>query len=346
MNTATALRLLKNSGFHGLRADTQFIYMEDPSCILRSFETFLEYVWIAITIMAGFLLMGWAISLVRGAKAGNIFITLKNLLVVFLVLSFVRPAVNLIYGDNLFARGCKTISISVEEMNRLLDLRKEKLSAYNEFNIYESMEIQDSGATGSVSETVATVSVSEPGATSVVSDMSTASATEESAVPPQTETDGAGQTVDATTLPRSATESGRDVLYSMPDGSRIKRTGGTRAWRNNNPGNIRYSEFSRRVGAIGKAGGFAVFPDEATGMYAIEALLRTDSYNKLTISGAVSRYAPPSENNTTAYYRRLSQLTGLSINKRMSELTSEELTRVANAIRVIEGWRAGKEQRI
>lgn len=139
MNTVTALRLLKNAGFHGLRADSQFIYMEDPSCVLRSFETFLEYVWFAITIMAGFLLVGWAVSLVRGAKYGNIFINLKELLVLFLTLSLVRPAVNLIYGDDLFARGCRVISISIDEMNKLLDLRKDNLSAYNEFNIYENM---------------------------------------------------------------------------------------------------------------------------------------------------------------------------------------------------------------
>ena len=43
MNTTTILQLLKNSGFHGLRADAEFIYMEDPSCILRSFETFINY---------------------------------------------------------------------------------------------------------------------------------------------------------------------------------------------------------------------------------------------------------------------------------------------------------------
>ncbi len=333
MNTVTALRLLKNAGFHGLRADSQFIYMEDPSCVLRSFETFLEYVWFAITIMAGFLLVGWAVSLVRGAKYSNIFISLKELLVLFLTLSLVRPAVNLIYGDDLFARGCRVISISIDEMNKLLDLRKDNLSAYNEFNIYENMEIQDSGATESISETVSEESVSSE-TVSAESDSSSSQAHTPTA------------RTDATSLPRSAKASGKDVVYDMPDGSRVKRTGGTRAWRNNNPGNIRYSDFSVRVGAIGKAGGFAVFPDEATGMYAIETLLRTDSYNKLTIAGAVSRYAPPSENNTVAYYNRLSKITGLSINKRMSDLSAEELTSVARAIRAIEGWETGTEQRM
>ena len=81
-------------------------------------------------------------------------------------------------------------------------------------------------------------------------------------------------------------------------------------------------------------------------MYAIEALLRTDSYNKLTVAGAISRYAPPSENNTSAYHRQIEKLTGLSINKRMADLTAAELTRVASAIRHIEGWREGSTERI
>jgi hypothetical protein len=41
-NVATILRLLENSGFYNVRADAEYVYMEDPSCILRGFETFLE----------------------------------------------------------------------------------------------------------------------------------------------------------------------------------------------------------------------------------------------------------------------------------------------------------------
>ena len=93
-------------------------------------------------------------------------------------------------------------------------------------------------------------------------------------------------------------------------------------------------------------GGFAVFPDEKTGTYAIEALLRTDSYNKLTIRDAITRYAPPFENDTAAYHRKLEKLTGLSIDRPMSGLNASELTKVARAIRTIEGWTPGQIQRI
>ncbi|MDR2268914.1 MAG: hypothetical protein LBD94_01900 [Rickettsiales bacterium] len=141
-----------------------------------------------------------------------------------------------------------------------------------------------------------------------------------------------------------ATGSG-DVAYVDAEGNRYVRVGGTRAWRNNNPGNIRYSEFSRSQGAIGEAGGFAVFPDERTGANAIGALLRTDSYNSLTIFGAINRYAPPFENDTAAYQRRVEQLTGLPGGTPMNQLNNEQLQRVVNAIRVVEGWVPGQEIR-
>ena len=147
-------------------------------------------------------------------------------------------------------------------------------------------------------------------------------------------------------MPTSASEEGKNVIYHMPDSSKYRKSEGTRAWKNTNPGNIRYSNFTKSAGAIGKAGGFSVFPDEATGQQAIEKLLKTDSYNKLTVAGAISRYAPPVENDTASYQRNLEKMTGISVNKRMADLTPEELSRVAGAIKKIEGWREGKTERL
>ena len=77
-------------------------------------------------------------------------------------------------------------------------------------------------------------------------------------------------------------------------------------------------------------------------MRAIGELLRSDSYNRLTVAGAISRYAPPIENDTAAYHNRIQELTGLSINRQMSSLTADELNRVVRAIRTIEGWKPGR----
>lgn len=330
MNIDTILRLLENSGFHGLSADSEFIYMEDPSCILRSFETFAEYAWVAALALTGFMLGGWAFSMIRGAKTDNIFMNMRNLILIFAGLSVAKPVIDLIYGEDLFARGCETIKVSVDEMNKLLAMRQDTLDGNG--GLYENLRIYDSN--------VSDVPLHEiPFSEMPVYGAGTPSEVNVNTPQQPTPINVANQST-------QAIESGKDVIYKMPDGTSVKRTGGTRAWRNSNPGNIRYSEFARRVGAIGQAGGFAVFPDEATGMYAIEALLRTDSYNKLTVQGAISRYAPPSENNTASYHRRIEKLTGIPITKKMSELTPGELTRVANAIKQIEGWTPGQTQRI
>ena len=147
MNTDTILRLLKNSGVHGLHADAEFIYMEDPSCILRSFETFIDYVWVIITALTGFLLAGWAISKIRGAK-NDLFSNMTNLILIFGVLAVARPVMNMIYGSDLFGMGCQTISVSIENMNKLLDARKESLSDISD-DLYESINIYDSGVNNS-----------------------------------------------------------------------------------------------------------------------------------------------------------------------------------------------------
>lgn len=143
MNTETIIRLLENSGFHNVHADTMHIYMEDPSCILRSFQTFSEFAWVIISVFTGLMLTGWAISIMRGAK-NDIFNNLKNLILLFGVLSVMGPVINLIYGDDIFARGCKTISAPIEELNKILDTRKEKLNK-GQNELYEVLSIQDTG---------------------------------------------------------------------------------------------------------------------------------------------------------------------------------------------------------
>lgn len=138
-------------------------------------------------------------------------------------------------------------------------------------------------------------------------------------------------------------EIGHSVVYKYNNGQVNKRSGGTRAWRNCNPGNLRYSDFSRDNGAIGRAGGFAVFPDEATGRNALGELLRSDKYCNLSICSAIRKYAPPHENNTALYNQQIKRMTGLNIDTKISKLTPMELESVIDAICVIEGWRTGTE---
>ena len=347
MEIETIFRLLNNSGFRNLSADSVNIYMEDPACVVRSFQTFLEYAWIILVFITGVMLAGWAWMMIRGSKNAeydSIANNLKSLVLIFGALSTTPAVVNFLYGGDLIGQGCKPIAVPLADVNKLLDMRNAELKQYDEYNLYENFDIYDSGATMPQMPyaDVPVASAGMPGDMYAwTDDTNNAQITEELSVPDIPATPISTPKPSANMTPIRAVESGKDVIFVAVDNLQYKHVGGTRAWRNNNPGNIRMSDFSRRAGAIGAAGGFAVFPDEETGMRAVKSLLRTKNYNKLTIAGAISRYAPPSENNTTAYQRSIEKLTGLSINRKMSDLTDEEMNKVANAIRQIEGWKPG-----
>ena len=136
----------------------------------------------------------------------------------------------------------------------------------------------------------------------------------------------------------SASGRGNTVILNYADGTREVRRGGSRSWRNDNPGNIRPGNLQ---GEIGSAGGFAVFSSESAGQSAIVELLGRRAYQALTVGGAIARWAPPTENDTGAYQARVQNLTGINADTEMSTLTQDQLQSVANAIRSVEGWTAG-----
>ncbi|RZM71264.1 hypothetical protein C3B51_22740 [Pseudoalteromonas rubra] len=143
------------------------------------------------------------------------------------------------------------------------------------------------------------------------------------------------------TNPVSAEADGYDVVMEYGDGSKVVRSGGSRAWRNNNPGNLRNTRFSINRGSIGEAGGFAVFPTDEAGRAALVDLLNTRTYQRLTINEAINRYAPSIENNTRNYQTLIQRFTGLSGQTQMSTLSSTQINGVANAIGRVEGWTVG-----
>lgn len=344
MNIETVFRLLSNAGFRNLGADDVNIYMEDPACIIRSFETFLEYAWTILIFITGIMLAGWAWAMIRGSKNAelrSITNNLKNLVLLLGVISATPVLVNFVYGGDLIGRGCKTIAIPIETVDNLLAQRYEELEKYDAYNLYENFEIYDSGA-------IIGPHIQTSGAKDIQEKVDNVPAPDKRNETQQNQTPVSKTTTPSpqNMTPVRAIESGKDVIFVAADGQEYKHIGGTRAWRNNNPGNIRMSEFSRKMGAIGAAGGFAVFPDEQTGIAAVKQLLTTKNYANKTIAGAISRYAPPSENNTAAYQRSIEKLTGLNINRKMSELSDQELDKVANAIRHIEGWKPGTVEKI
>lgn len=81
----------------------------------------------------------------------------------------------------------------------------------------------------------------------------------------------------------------------------------SRSFRNNNPGNIRVTSWTKgRPGYIGSdADGFAIFESKESGVQALSDLLFSNRtiYRHLTLKEAISRYAPKNENDTDAYYQ-------------------------------------------
>jgi len=124
-----------------------------------------------------------------------------------------------------------------------------------------------------------------------------------------------------------------------PDGGgwSVPGTGKTRADRNNNPGNIVDSPWTRKqAGYAGKDGRFARFASPEHGFAAMENLL--GGYMKqgrTTLSGIISKWAPPHENNVAAYVQHVSKLTGLSPNQRLG---AEHIPLIARAMAKHEGY--------
>lgn len=155
---------------------------------------------------------------------------------------------------------------------------------------------------------------------------------------------GADLSVTPPTAFSRVVEAGSGYTVVTDGQGRMLRREGTRAWRNNNPGNIEYGKFAQSMGAIGSDGRFAVFPTYADGRRAKEQLLwGTASYRNLTIRGAISRYAPSFENDTAAYARTVASAIGVSADTPMASLSGAQRKTMLDAMEKVEGFRAGKE---
>ncbi|MBI0554555.1 hypothetical protein F6Q06_08640 [Pectobacterium parmentieri] len=84
--------------------------------------------------------------------------------------------------------------------------------------------------------------------------------------------------------------------------------------RNRNPGNVREAP-----NAIGKNNGFSVFADSKDGLSAMarQLMLYGDRGNN-TLNGIIHTYAPRNENNTQAYIRSVSEMTGFDPKQRLN----------------------------
>ena len=127
------------------------------------------------------------------------------------------------------------------------------------------------------------------------------------------------------------------------DGSGGTRSGGSRSWRNNNPGNLKFSDATKAMGAThADDKGFAVFPDEATGRKAQEGLLFDDPrYKGKTLAQAMQQYAPSSENDTQGYIGAIAKAAGITGDTPLGDLTPQQRNAMLDVMKRHEGWQEG-----
>ncbi|WP_342616846.1 PAAR domain-containing protein [Rhodoferax sp. GW822-FHT02A01] len=138
----------------------------------------------------------------------------------------------------------------------------------------------------------------------------------------------------------SASSEHGQVTITYADGHKEVRKGGSMAWRNNNPGNMRAGIDG--YPAIGSSGGFAVFKSEKFGFEALLANLKTERYQALSVAKAIDAWAPASDSNDpVTYSKRITEWTGIDSKTNLKDLTASQLTAVGSAIRRQEGWIVG-----
>ena len=152
------------------------------------------------------------------------------------------------------------------------------------------------------------------------------------------------------------------VDYAGSDGTHLLRTGGTIAWRFNNPGNIRPAKEGKLImGAIGIGttrgnGSFLIFASYDDGRAQKKSLLRR-KFNERTIytmlagipdktGKLVQGYAPATDNNDpVAYANSISEHTGLPTTTTLSSLSDAQLEKVLDAMEIKEGFNNQKSTR-
>ena len=113
-----------------------------------------------------------------------------------------------------------------------------------------------------------------------------------------------------------------------------------RSKRNNNPGNLRFSPFTQRRGAVNDGEEYSKFPTMIQGLAAMLDLIATNGYRNLTIKGAISKYAPANDNNRPdAYTAFVCENAGLKPDMKIVDLNPFQVFGMLTAMIIFEGWK-------
>lgn len=306
MNNATNVieELLEQAGLHA-RIEGGSVYLEDPACITRGFEDFLTNAWTVLALVVAGLIMMWGLSMIRGAK-NDIKENIKNLVLILGIVTASGPILNMIYGGDLFGIGCKEMELSLDNVQEILATQIH--TANTNVSSYENTENENIVRT--TGENIYENLQNNP-----------------------------GRAVSASTNSGASNE----IVYVGVNGNRWVNVGGNLTWRANNPGALRSTDFTRRMGQIGTTqNGFAIFPDMETGRRAVFALLKTNKYQNRTIAQTMEIYAPWQDgNNPTSYASRVARYIGVSVGTYLRNLSDEQISTMVQAINTVEGTRRG-----
>lgn len=122
-----------------------------------------------------------------------------------------------------------------------------------------------------------------------------------------------------------------------PDGKIEMRTGGSVAWRLNNPGRILYGDFAKSYGAIGEFSKYAIFPKYAKGREALyDYLFKSNIYRNLTIKAAMDKFAP--KNKSTTYTKEITKKLVVSSGTIMAEIGENKRNELLNVVQRLENY--------
>lgn len=142
-------------------------------------------------------------------------------------------------------------------------------------------------------------------------------------------------------LPAGSDKTNRD--YYDEQGNKLVRVGGSRSWRNSNPGNLKNYPIAKENGSIGcDKSNFAIFPDEQTGQRARKKLLKGSKYNHLNLERMAYTYEPEKE-KSEIYCQCIVDKSGLKRTRILNSLSDLEFDRLLTSMQHCEGWKEGEK---
>jgi hypothetical protein len=120
------------------------------------------------------------------------------------------------------------------------------------------------------------------------------------------------------------------IFYFDTEGNKYVASGGSLAWRINNPGLVRsHSHFSRRNGSIGACGIYAIFSNPQQGRKALSEWLHSKKYYHSTLWTLGEHYQP---SNPEAFINKIALLTGITVDEKIDSLSHLKLNLLIRAI--------------